>query len=81
MNRIKVENNPGLCRDAESNGILNIDKDAYNAHLKKKEAQRQKLLEQTNSQRRLNMIESEVKELRRDITQILEILKNANSKS
>ena len=79
MTRIKVENNPNLCRDSESNGIINVDKEAYKAHLKRKEIGRQKLLEKLNSEHRLNMIESEVKELKQGIAQILEILKNANS--
>ena len=79
MARIKVEDNPSLCRDTESNGIINVDKEAYKAHLRRKEIERQKMLEKMNSERRLNMIESEVKELKQGIAQILEILKNDRS--
>lgn len=79
MTRLKVKDHPNLHRDPQSNGIINADVEAYKNHLKRKQIQKQKQLDEMNSQHRLNTIESEVKELKSNIAKILEILQNAKS--
>lgn len=80
MNKfIKVENNPGLVRDAESNAIINVDEEGYKAYKRNKQSIKQKLFQEQAKEARINKLESDVSDLKAGVAKILEILTNANN--
>lgn len=82
MNRLlKVKEHPGLVRDTLSNGIINVDKQAYLNHKRKKEFLKQMELEEESKENRLNNLEHRMNNLDDKLDQILNILKNVNTNS
>jgi hypothetical protein len=79
MKLVKVQDSPGLVRDLNSNGIVNIDHAAYSSHKKKiSDIKRKEDLEKDQKER-INRIEQDVSELKNGINKILDILNNASN--
>jgi wobble nucleotide-excising tRNase len=75
MSRLKVKDDPFLCRDPQSNGIINTNDVAYNEYLKRKRKAQHLEEEKHNAETRLNKLEQDVSELKDGISQILELLR------
>lgn len=73
--RLKVKEDPNLCRDVSTNGIVNTNKLAYEEHMKKRQKLQQIEREEEAQKRRINKLEQDVSELKSGINQILELLK------
>jgi len=72
--KIKVESNPGLVRDSNSNGIINVDDAAYALHKKNKQTAKMKIEKEQAQEARINKLENDVSELKGDIKEILRML-------
>lgn len=79
MRLVKVQDNPGLMRDSNSNGIVNVDESAYTNHKKRKRQTKAQVEKEKATNDRINSLESQVKELKTGIDQILQILKHDNN--
>lgn len=80
MSYIKVENNPGLVRDANSNGIVNVDDASYAAYKKIKLLNNKKVEKEKLQEAKINNLEERVCNMENMLTQILDILKHDNTK-
>jgi hypothetical protein len=73
---LKVKDHPGLIRDMNSQGIVNVDSNKYNAHkLQKQSVEQQKRKEQLREDK-INKLEDDVIQLKESINEILAILRN-----
>lgn len=66
-NSVKVRDDHSLVRDPVSNGIVNVDMDAYNSHIAMKRAR-------SNIDARLSILESNVSEIKDMFSRILDKL-------
>jgi len=72
----KVKDQNGFFRDIDSNAILNMDNTSYLKYKQEKQFAKLKREEEQRKETRLNNLESEVKQLKDGINQILELLKH-----
>lgn len=64
MKHVKVENDPSYGRDISTGAIVNLNNDAYEAHIRNKK-------QKQNAQQRIDSLENEVKELKNLLGQLL----------
>jgi len=74
MDYIKVKDKDHLVRDVYSNGIINIDMDAYNAYI-------ENYKKTYNETQRIKDLEGDVKDIKNDLTEIKNLLKNLSNGS
>lgn len=74
--KLRAKDYPEYYRDPKTNGIIHDDDLAYQEYRKKKLAKKQELAQKQAHEARLNNLESEMKELKAGINQILELIKN-----
>jgi hypothetical protein len=60
----KVENEPGLVRDAESNGIIHVDDATYKAYKLARDLEKQKKLKEEMLNNRINNLENDISEIK-----------------
>lgn len=73
---LKVKDRPGLVRDMNSNGVINVDSAKYSAHSRQKETQAQQRLKDQMREEKINKLESDVNELKAGLSEILSILRS-----
>jgi len=71
---LKVKDEKGLYRDAETQTILNLDDTSYIRHKQSKEFAKRKHEEERRKEARLNNLEKDVQSLKDGIQKILELL-------
>ena len=69
MDYIKVKDKDHLIRECYSNGIVNTDIDSYNAYV-------QNYKNKYNDSRRIKDLEKNVDEIKSDLSEIKELLRN-----
>jgi len=74
--KLRAKDFPEFYRDPKTNGIVHDDDAAYQEYRKKKLTKKQEMAQKQAHETRLNNLESEVRELKSGINQILELLKN-----
>lgn len=79
MSLVKVQDHPGLVRDTESNGILNMDEKAYESHQRNKLTKALTIQKEKDKEERLNNIEANIATLEKKLDLILEKLINGNT--
>lgn len=79
MKKLIPTDHKGLYRDPNSNGIVNMDDEAYREYKKQKIRREKKLEIEAAREQRINKLESDVEELKDGVNQILEILKNGTN--
>jgi archaellum component FlaC len=72
---IKVKDHPGLVRDSESLGILNIDNSRIRAHELQKRARQTSAEREAALEEKINRLEGEVSEVSTKLNQILDLLR------
>lgn len=79
MNKyIKVEDHKHLVRDSSTNGIVNIDNNAYSTHKKNKLLSRKRQEKENNQESRINTLEKKIDSVEQTLSKILDILTNGN---
>ena len=76
---LKFEDDKNIVRDASSNGIINIDNNAYLAYKKNKELAKRRLEAEANAENRINNIDQRLTSLESTMNKILDILTNGKS--
>jgi hypothetical protein len=76
---LKFEDTNSIVRDANSNGVINIDNTAYSLHKKNKELAKRKREAELDVENRINNIEQKMTALETSMNKILDILTNGRS--
>ena len=69
---IKVQENPGLRRDLNTNAIVDVDQDSYNQYINQKQdriSQRERF---SQLEKRINNFESDISDIKSLLTRLLE---------
>ena len=69
---IKVADNPNLARDSKTNAILDLDTASYENYIIKKQLKQQQFEKISHLEERINMFESDVKDIKQLLQQLLE---------
>jgi hypothetical protein len=69
MNKLKVENHPNLYRDPDTNMIINSDSLSYQSYINLKN-------NKESEKKRIEKLESDIGEVKNDLSEIKELLRN-----
>ena len=69
---IRVEDNPNLRRDANTNAIVDVDGDAYTNYIRNKQLRQELVSKNSLFEDRINKVESELSDIKRLLTQLVE---------
>ena len=71
-NLIKVIENPGLRRDANTNAIVDVDADSYDKYMRQKQERLNQRERFSQLEERINNFESDISDIKSLLTRLLE---------